>query len=122
VLKNSSFHIECRLGVEPSGERLCDRVAGRHKPVAAKIRAGEQTVRPRLGQVQGQPTGETVHEIPGIPGQLPLDIVYKTDWTEEEEVLFPSQETPQEKVEPDEMVHVGVRDEYMGDFQEVAWG
>ena len=60
-----------------------------------------------------------MHEIPGVSSQFSLHLGQKTGRAEEMEHLLPPEEYPQQAVKADEMVHMGVRDKHMGDFEEI---
>src|SRR3989475_7224182 len=52
-----------------------------------------------------------VHEVPGVAAQFPLDVGDQPRRAIKAERLTPSQRDAQQPVEPDEVVHVRVRDE-----------
>jgi len=59
-------------------------------------------------------------EVPGIGRQLVFETFEKPRRPEEVQVLVSAQTQPEQLVEPDEMVHVGVRHEDVVDLQELA--
>ena len=91
-------------------------------PAAAELGRSGPSVRVDLGRPHHEVALVVGHQVPGVGGELVLDLVDEPGWPEEVEDLVPSQEEPQQGVEPGEVVHVGVGDEGVAHLQDLPRG
>ena len=60
-----------------------------------------------------------IYQVPGVGTEFSLHVSEEVRWTKDMENLVSSQEQPQEGVESDEVVHMGVGNKDMALFQQV---
>src|SRR3990172_8866642 len=65
--------------------------------------------------------GVALHQIPGVAGKLPLDVGDDPRGPEETDHPIAAEDDPQQVIESNEVIDVGVRDEDIGDLQQVGW-
>ena len=120
VRQNGCVHAERRFRQQRARERERQRVALRGEALRADERAAEQGPRPHLGHVQAQRAALPVDQVPGVGREFALDIAQEARRPEQGHVLLAAQQAPQQRVEADEVIHVGVRDERVGDLEQLA--
>lgn len=86
---------------------------------AAPVAAGDALRRPDLRRGQGEIIGIVFHEVPRIGPELVLQAIQEPRGAVQAKGPFPPQADPEQVVETDEVVHVGMGDEDVADLQDV---
>src|SRR6185369_15194966 len=89
---------------------------------AATVELGRDApaIRMEFGSDQGEVGGIVFHQVPGVGGEPVFHLGDKPGRAEEVDTFFASQAEPEQMVEADEMVDVGMGDEDMREPQDLA--
>jgi len=109
--KKSFLHQRRRFGDLIFGNRF--GAEGR----AAAIESGYPVVGGYFRNQQFEIVAIVFHEVPGVSLELAFDMKEKAGGAEEADPLVPSQADPQDRIEADKMIDMGVRDKDMPDFE-----
>jgi hypothetical protein len=92
------------------------------EPPAAVVTGGLPPGPPRFGDQEMKTVRVVLHEVPGVGPEFSFHVVHETGGAEQVHFLVPAEGDPEEMVEADEVVHVGMGDEGMGHFQDFSRG
>ncbi len=74
-----------------------------------------------FGHHESQIAGFTIDEIPEIGLQFVVDAIDKTGRAIKIDLLVPTDEHPQQPIEPEEMIDMRVRNEHMLKAPDLSW-
>jgi hypothetical protein len=76
-------------------------------------------IRVHLGHPEGKAVLVVIHQVPCVSGKPALHVFQEPPGAEKMQLPFPAQDQPQERIESDEVIHVGMGDEYMAELQQI---